>query len=344
MSRLSDRFGIPTLISPDLSIIEAPVRPTLRAMAEVARKDSVISSLLSQHKPNNGSAHFFPILKAFESELEILEMQFRECQSPLLDRLLSSIKLRLYSYSLQLSNSQPDSDLRNRNRRDGTLNDHLHTANYVSKAFALAMRVINSSLDENTNAESSQERISRSCALWTFVDLQSFVMAVFIVLQLARKHQNLFDSNQVTDAIQQACSMLRSCSVVDGDHFYRVCDIISYMVENRSTAAEETGASTDVEDVAPTIRPSMGVGVAHDIVKEAKKRYRRRKRFPEQFPEADASTNMGNFEAESVASSEDWLQVQLPQTITADFNLLMWPSWDGGAEFGFANGDSTSFH
>ncbi|AEO68572.1 uncharacterized protein THITE_2118139 [Thermothielavioides terrestris NRRL 8126] len=330
---LSDRFGIPSLVSLEPSVLAAPMPPVLRAVAEAARKDSIISSLLAQQKPGNGLQSFLPVLKASESQLESLDTEFGEHESPLLQRLLSSIKLRLYSCAL-LPNAQ-DQDA------GAGAESSLHIMSYATKAYTIAMAVINKALEGHDGdtykiaATGGGEHSPPRCALWTFIDLQSFIMAVFTVLHLVRTYPNLSGQHEVSRISQQTCSMLHACSVVEGDHFYRVCEVISYLASkgpNTESSDEDTGA----EDAVPTIRPSIGVGVAHKMIKEAKKRYRSGRRFPEQFPMMDSDGTA--VEAESAAgttpSTDDWLQFPLSNLVPPAFDMMTWPSWDSGVMFG----------
>jgi len=76
----------------------------------------------------------------------------------------------------------------------------------------------------------------------------------------------------------------------------------------------------------------MGVGLAHDMLKDAKRRYRRRRRFPEQFPDVDAGTAEAEAEAVSVAeSTEYWPEFPLSQFLAPEFDFGSWPQWNGGA-------------
>ncbi|KAK4234665.1 fungal-specific transcription factor domain-containing protein [Achaetomium macrosporum] len=329
---LSDRFGIPTLVRLEPSILTAQMPPILRAVAESVHKDSVISSLLSQHKSNNVPPHFFNVLKVSETELESLETKHKEHDSPLLNRLLCSIKLRIYSLAL-VAHPRPTADSAIPDASD----EDLYMANYVSKAYAVAIHVVNTSLERHfgilpdASPNSCQQR-PQPCALWTFIDLQAFILAVFTLLHLVRNYKHLSNSTDISNAIQRAYSMLQACSVLDGDHFYRVCDVINYLASRRPSTETE-GEPTGAEDTAPTIRPS--VGIAHDVIKEAKGRYRDRRRFPEQFP--DLGTTGTSTEAENMAgvapSIDDSLQFPSSNPVDLDFAMMAWPHWDGGAAF-----------
>jgi hypothetical protein len=281
-------------------------------------------------------------MKGFGEELDDLSARFKEHRSPLLDRLMASIKLRLYSYALLPSHARGDGQDLDASDEKHASESPLEVANYTSKAYSVAMHIIRTSIDDHSRSDFDQvaggsfsyDGQFSPCALWTFIDLQSFIMAVFTILHLSRKQQNLFDNKEVSDIIQRAWATLKSCSVVDGDHFYRVCDVINYLAAKvPNTDSDEP---VEAEGIAPTLRPNMGTGVAYDIVKEAKKRYRRRKRFPEQFPEDLPAAEINEAATESTPGTDDWLQDPLSQSMFPDLDFLPWSrsNWDESISFG----------
>ena len=315
-----------------------PASPILAAIAEVVHKDSVISSLLDHHKPGfvDIGPSCLPVLKACEAWMEDLDARHLRHQSLLLERLLCCLKLRLYSYGVGATSSMDASNAGHESA--------LHMASYVSKAYNVAMHVLETALEDktattttSTHADQQGNDASAPCALWTFIDHQSVLMAVLTLLHLVRSHRSLSEAGNVSAAIQRVQSMLQACSIVKGDHFYRVCEVISYHLESaqggRSVPemrAEEQPPTAAEDDVAPTIGTGMGVGLAHDMLKDAKRRYRRRRRFPEQFPDVDAGT--AEAEAMSVAeSTEYWPEFPLAQFLAPEFDLGLWPQWGGGA-------------
>jgi hypothetical protein len=323
--RLSDRFGVPNQLSMDWHITKLPAPPVLAAVAEAVQKDCVMSSLLAHQKSGTDQGPTsMPVLKACEAWLEDLEARLPRHRSPLLDRLLCSLTLRLYSCGMGA----------NRHAGDFGHGNSLHMASYVSKAYKVALYVLDTSLEDQSAAHAQQgQEASAPCALWTFIDLQSVLMATFTLLHLTRRQRGLSGAGTASAAIQRAHSTLQACSVVEGDHFYRVCDVISYHLAARAPPAAGRGSEepTGAEDVAPTIGPGMGVGVAHDMLKEAKRRYRRGKRFPEQFPDVDAGAGAAEAESSSVTgSTEEWPEFPLSQLLAVDFDFASWPQWDGG--------------
>jgi hypothetical protein len=324
----------------DWHVTAISASPVLAAIAEVVYKDSVISPLLAYHKLGVESrASSLPVLKACEAWIEDLEARLLRHQSPLLERLLCCLKLRLYSCGVGATAM----DASNVNHESA-----LHMASYVSKAYNVAMQVLDASLEDKpatTHAQQGGHDAPSPCALWTFIDQQSVLMAVLTLLHLVRRHRSLSEAGNVSTAIQRVQSMLQACSVVEGDHFYRVCEVISYHLEEaQGPVAPEMGPEeppTGAEDMTPTIGTGMGVGLAHDMLKDAKRRYRRRRRFPEQFPDVDIDTA----EAQGVSdteSTEYWPEFPLAQFLAPEFDYGLWPEWEGGAGMEMA-GPMTQF-
>jgi len=311
-----------------------PASPILAAIAEVVHKDSVISSLLDHHEPGfvDSGPSCLPVLEACEAWVEDLDARHLRHQSLLLERLLCCLKLRLYSYGVGATTGMDASNASHESA--------LHMASYVTKAYNVAIHVLDTALEDKpatTHAGQQGNDASGPCALWTFIDHQSVLMAVLTLLHLVRRYRSLSEAGNVSAAIQRLQSMLQACSVVEGDHFYRVCEVISYHLESAQgghlvpeMGPEEEPPTAAEDDVAPTIGTGMGVGLAHDMLKDAKRRYRRRRRFPEQFPDVDAGT--AESEAMSVAeSTEYWPAFPLSQFLAPEFDFGSWPQWDGGA-------------
>ncbi|KAK0611667.1 hypothetical protein B0T14DRAFT_440320 [Immersiella caudata] len=326
----STRHGIPSTIplehvNPQLPLPQGS--QVLGAAVELARKDMVISSLLSDHDGASIPPTRTPALRALAVELEDLDAKIQPHQSPLLDRILSTIKLRLYSFVFRQGRGNAKSHC-----------DPADVTMYISKAYAVATHHITTSLDDDVQN-------------WTFIDLQSFIMALFTVLDISRRHRTFVNPQQVSEMFQRGSEMLRSCSVIDGDHFYRVCEIINYL-SAKPPPGGESDQPLDPDTMTTTIRPEAGIGVAYDIVKEAQKRYRRNVRFPEEFP--DLSTDPaamdtkgdgteGNAPGLGVASGEmegssvgdgsadfEWMRDDfLSQSMfPAEVNFASWSGWE----------------
>lgn len=304
---------------------EAP--PLLRAAVELTRKDMVISSILSQRN-GAGFRHFPPALRALGIELEDLDTRVQGHRSPLLDRMLCATKLRLYSFALRCSSTEHAELAAGLPDHNSTGGDPADLMPHASKSYTTAVHVISMALEAHIDNNHSQ--MPSLCATWTFIDLQSFIMALFVVLQISRRYRNLCDSQQVSAMMQHASSLLKSCSVIDGDHFYRVGDIISYL-STRIPAAESGEQPVEAESIAPTILPSAGIGVAYDMLKEAKKRYRWSVRFPESFPDVGAGprVEMGTGSINVGGEASEWLQEDpLMRSLFADFDFTSWGGWD----------------
>jgi hypothetical protein len=233
----------------------------------------VISSLLAQRDGTSIPPARTPALRALAVELEDLEAKVQLYQSPMLDRIISTIKLRLYSFVFRRS-IEPGTPTDRAPDGSGSNSDQADLAMYISKAYTVATHLITTSLDDEVQR-------------WTFIDLQSFIMALFTVLDISRRHRNFVNVQQISEMFQRASELLKSCSVIDGDHFYRVCEIINYL-SSKPPPGGESDQPLDPDVMATAIRPEAGIGVAYDIVKEAKKRYRRNVRFPEEFPDLSA--------------------------------------------------------
>ncbi|KAK0701309.1 hypothetical protein B0H67DRAFT_98217 [Lasiosphaeris hirsuta] len=308
----STRHGIPSTIplehmDPQLQLSQGATVPSqmLRAAVELARKDMVISSLLSHRDGAGMPPDRPPALRALGIELEHLDAKIQQCQSPLLQRMLCSTKIRLYSFALRAEHDAPATGI-------GGKEDLII---YISKAYAVARHIIINSLEDQVGK-------------WSFIDLQSFIMALFIVLHISRRHHSVCNVQQVLEMFQRASALLKSCSVIDGDHFYRVCEIINYLLAQPPAGSESSDQPVESEAMATTIQPAAGIGVAYDIIKEAKKRYRRSVWFPEEFPDLSSSAAV---ELETGSSSAgvgagDWIQEDpLMQSMFApDLNIASW--------------------
>ncbi|KAK4452231.1 hypothetical protein QBC34DRAFT_294192 [Podospora aff. communis PSN243] len=333
----STRHGIPSTIPLEHVNPQFPLpqgTQILGAAVELARKDMVISSLLAQRDGTSIPPARTPALRALAVELEDLEAKVQPYQSPMLDRILSTIKLRLYSFVFRRSIEPATPADRARSGLKSN-SDQADLTMYVSKAYAVATNLITTSLDDDVQR-------------WTFIDLQSFIMALFTVLDISRRHRNFVNVQHASEMFQRASELLKSCSVIDGDHFYRVCEIINYL-SSKPPPGGESDQPLDPDAMATAIRPEAGIGVAYDMVKEAKKRYRRSVRFPEEFPDlsadpapmdrGDGSTGGGlgvgaGGEGSSVGDGSgsadyEWMRDDfLSQSMfPADLNFPSWSGW-----------------
>ena len=335
INRQSIRHGIPSTIpiehvDPHLQVSQggSHVSQVLITAIELTRKDMVISSLLSQRDGTNSSLGCPPALRALGIELEQLDANVQQFHSPLLRRMLCTTKIRLYSFALRPSSIDHDGPQLPPAGTRSSQAEPADLAIYISKAYTIATHIITTSLDDHENIQK-----------WSFIDLQSFIMALFTVLQISRRNRNLCDILQVSDMMQRASTLLKSCSIIDGDHFYRVCEIIDYLSAKAPVGDESRDQPVDAETMVSTIRPGAGIGVAYDMVKEAKKRYRRSVRFPEEFPDLGSvgtSTGSGSgVEMETGSSSagdgagdQQWM-LEDPMMQSFDFNFAGWAGWDG---------------
>jgi hypothetical protein len=310
------------------------------AAAELAHKDSVIVSYLTHQASGSSFKSRLPIMRTCESDLEMLASRLNLSFPPLLDRLYSVVKLRLYSYALLGLRKDDELDLPGVSPGAMPAQAPLEVMGYISKTYSVVLHVINSSVHalDGRWVHASATSLTplggarrAECAPWTFIDFQALVFSVFLLLHIRHIYPSIAGNSETQDAIHRAWTFLKACSVAEGDHFHRVCDIIHYI------STEEHHDDTVAEDEGPADGgQGTGTDVAYSVVRMAQKRYRSSwKRYPDKFSDA------GDTDADGATATknqeQDWLQSSAFADVAGSglmgFEFPLWPSWESGQGF-----------
>lgn len=227
-----------------------------------------------------------------------------------------AVELQLYSYVFSLDTEAEHHPL---GGVDLSLSPEI--ADYVSKAYLLALNVIQDCVEEEAEVRS-----------WTFFDFHYLMHAAMVILYISRQYPQTSDQVEAKDAIQQAWRLLKSRCLTEGDHFQRICDVIEYISNTDWSDDATKGAQTRIL----LVRSRMAANVVYDVIARAKVRYLLgKKRLKEQLPERTGSVSKM---APALAldpplagdASDLW-----PQQTDADYSLgsldeFLVPEWDMG--------------
>jgi hypothetical protein len=334
---LSFRFSTHNVLSVESSLIErhlhgsSDLPPIIIAAACISQKDMAISSLFSQDTPMTTQ-----IVKLFESDLDGIKKRFEHDWDLLLDNNLSGVKLRLYSMFLSRSNnaSHAAGEASQSQSQRGLSGE---VATYVSKAYQTALDIIQASLSSAKAAEetramrtasvASNETQSATVHHWTVIELQYFTFATFILFDLSQKYQPSGDTSESKTMVHRAWDLLNSCSVIEGDHYRRICDVIQYLV-TRERSSNEPSRDSGLEQV-------QGVQIPLAVLDRAQARYSESwKRYPSRFPETfdNLNTKPGRKDVDPAGHGNEvptWYQTAPDPGAAVD---MMPPEFDPGNE------------
>lgn len=283
-------------------------------MLEISQREYTNSSLLGNDEtiPDGLRPDPVALIRSLAPGLHVLGTG-RAYSWPLhVKRQLMTVELQLYSYVFSLDTGT-ERDILGGN----DLSESPEIANYVSKAYLLALKIIDEALAEEAQVKS-----------WTFFDFHNLMHAVMVLLYISRQYPQTSDQVEAKDAIQQAWRLYKSRQLTEGDHFHRLCDVIEYI--------SNTDWSNDVMELAETrrllVRSRMSANVVYDVIARAKVRYLlgKKKRLKEQLPER-AKLDLRETAAQAgEASDKMW-----PQQADADYSLasmdeFLVQEWDMG--------------
>ncbi|KAJ5804917.1 hypothetical protein N7474_010804 [Penicillium riverlandense] len=216
-----------------------------------------------------------PIIESFEADLNSLETTKWESWDLTTKMSFLGTKLHLYAYNLTAKNhtfsSPPLPDRRS----------HF----YFSEAYKTSIRLIqtwcaalspakSTPVPANLAPEPSFSKLSRC---WTIFEKLSLTYAVFSLLKFTKLSPNTHSHDLNTDnAIRQALTFLKSCSVFKDDHFSRVCDIVEYICHLDGSSSNHNGSlSSLLSSKTPDVRSHMSSNVLLNVVLLAKERFER---------------------------------------------------------------------
>lgn len=334
---ISARLGLPATVSPDHTILEAlssddtkvPIK--LRIILDLAYKELIFSNLLGHNinSPDGLSPDPIPLIQAFDSELDQLEMRYRSNWDPALERSLLAARLRLYSFALPRAAKGST-----RNKAGPTIST-THSgfqslaSSYLAKSYSLSMRLLEASCPPGTSNPDttgsqppnghSQAASSNLAHFWTSWDSANFVLATLILLQIKRRwHFNPEDA-AATNAISRAWSLLSACSVAEGDHYNRVCDIIEYV-----SKLDWPHHPSSRPEPSLTMSSRMGTSIQWDLIRRARRRYGDGKaKYEKQLAEPQTSLSPSNTSFNDVGDFSAF-----PDVLPTLFDDVLWPTWD----------------
>lgn len=337
---ISARLGLPATVSPDHTVLEAlasddnTVSTSIRMRLELAYKELTFSNLLGHNSsaPDGLFPNPLPVIQAFDSELDQIEVKYRSCWNISLERSFLATKLRLYSYAIprtEKGNEEPGQDPVAATALGRTATSRASTSSYLAKSYGTALRLIEiSSLANAVNASSSRDLSPVGQArpptlnliyFWTSWDVGDFTLATLTLLQITKRWHFNNEEAAATNAISRAWNLLSSCSVAEGDHFNRVCDIIEYV----SKLHWPRNLSSKLEPTLST-RSRMGTSIQWDLIRRARRRFGNgTSKYDKQLAEPHTEVSPSNSSLNDLADFST-----MPDILPTLFDDVLWPTWD----------------
>lgn len=332
---LSARLGLPATVSPDHTILEAlddnGIPTAIRIRLELAYKELTFSNLLGHNRsaPDGLFPDPLPLIEAFDSELDQIEVRHSSFWNIASERGLLATKLRLYSYAI------PRTEKANKESGQGwvaTTTSVRHDTTRASissclaKSYSMALRLIEISSSAYPNKTGSSEGFDQTkqahpnlVCFWTSWDSVDLILATFTLLQIIKRWHFNPEEVAATNAISRAWNLLSSCSVAEGDHFNRVCDIIEYV----SKLEWPRDLSLKSEPTLST-RSRMGTSIQWDLIRRARRRYGNGMvKYDKQLAEPQSEVSPSN---SSLNDLPDF--PVMPDILPTLFDDVLWPTWD----------------
>ncbi|KAL2823385.1 hypothetical protein BDW59DRAFT_148809 [Aspergillus cavernicola] len=286
---LSCHLGIPSTLKLDHTLLHslgtwpAPLPASIRDLLQVAYRSFSFSGILGHYE---GTADGLlpdpiPIIESFEADLNSLETTNWELWDLTTKMSFLGTKLHLYAYNLTAKHHTFSSP---------QLPDR-RSQYYFSEAYATAIRLIQTwcaALSSTTPiaipatlvTKPSFSKLARS---WTIFEKLSLTYAVLSLVKFTMLSPTTNSHDINTDnAIRQALTFLKSCSVFKDDHFSRLCDIIEYICHldgssSNSNSNSNNGSPSKLSscNYNPEVRSHMSSNVLLNVVLRAKERFER---------------------------------------------------------------------
>jgi hypothetical protein len=292
------------MIRPDYTIRNAAsgsynMPQTFKILAELMLKEYTLSTFLGNNDdfPDGLLPNPYEVIKAFESELSVLENRYGNSWDAGVQRLFDCAKLKLYSYGLprKRSNSVPRATNGYPQLSEARI-ANAQVTYYLSRAYSTAVRLLKSAVSGNSGivhnqqpSPTSADNTPTDASLYMYYssfDLYNTVYTIMFLLQITQHWQLNPEREETNNLIRQVWLMLKSRSLADGDHFHRVCEIIEYISgihwphNGEAQEAAELGA-----------RSRMSGSIMYDLIYRAKQRYKEgRMRHKEQLPDEQAQS------------------------------------------------------
>lgn len=291
---LSSHLGVPSTLKLDHSILQAlttwpaSLPASIRDLLQVAYRSFSFSGILGHYE---GAADGLlpdpiPIIKAFEADLNALEASNWMSWDLTTKMSFLGAKLHLYSYNLTAQG---------RNFSSPQLPDS-RSSYYLSRAYTTAIRLIqtwcaatgtspssSSSTTTRLVTEPSFPELARS---WTIFEKTSLAYGVVLLLKLTKlspttSHHDIPITTE--NAIREALTFLKSCSVLKDDHFQRLCDVVEYICHLDSRSNNNNGSLLDFSaTAAPSnseVRSRMSSNALFNVILRAKERFHRSNKY-----------------------------------------------------------------
>jgi hypothetical protein len=354
-SSLSSRHGVPATIKLDYGLIESlgeqpqESQSILRLYLELSQKDLAFSSLLGDYMGTRDGLHPdpLPIMKSVDPDIERIARP-EATWPPSLERWILGVKLRLYSFALSYS---CHTDKFNAGTRFPLSADpSLDVANFVSKLYTVSMRIIHISTvgtGESINAADNHK-------YWMSFDFQSFALAVAALLHITILRQNSFDNTESASAIRRAWNLLKSCSLIEGDHYSRFCEVIDFISKSQWPVVDASTSKLPIPQVA--VRARMGANLLNDVLRTARRRFApgskrmsqklageisEEKKEPDQDQRSKNGDDSGNMSMEDQISTLDIMNASMMDNsfpdiafstaltgVTPSFDNYFWTDWE----------------
>ncbi|KAL2844809.1 fungal-specific transcription factor domain-containing protein [Aspergillus pseudoustus] len=286
---LSCQLGIPSTMKIDNTILNSlgpwssPLPLAISDHLQVSYKCFSFSGILGHYEgtPDGLLPNPMPIIESFGADLNALESAKWESWGLTTRLSFLCTKLHLFSYSLTVQNADHHAD-------SPALLPDPRSARYLSEAYITAIRLVETCCggtlftnSATTQAITSDEFLPPKVGrCWTIFERSALIYAVLFLLRLTRlTPNNNFPQIRSDNAIRQATTFLRSCSVFKDDHFSRLCDILDYICDTESGGNDGSSpASWLADDLG--VRSRMSSNIVFDAILRAKARFHRGHALP----------------------------------------------------------------
>ena len=250
---LSSHIGIPSTVHVDNAIITAVgsrpswLPPVLEHHLKIAYQGYQINHSLGHHEMTATGLLPNPIsiIKVFDTSLRALETQIGGSWSFVSEIAFLKVQLQLYSFAVnaELSESKKVSEI------------SLPTLEIMELANLSAIKLIEVAAN-----------LSEDVVLWSTNTHSAVAYAVCFLLKLsALPDRSCIDRVTARNSISQGWNLLRGGSVMENDHFSRICTIIEYLVKRNDTVQSDR--------LSMTVEARMSANIVLDAAWRAKDRF-----------------------------------------------------------------------
>ena len=231
---MSSRFGLPTSIMADHSILEAlaskpPWLPeTLYHQLHIAHQGTKFCKVLGNYEmtatgllPNP-----IPIIQMFDGELRAQEARFASSWRRNEYIFFLATKLQLYSFALTATGLEST---------DHSLSAERY-AEIFSHSYLTAMSLVQSVI-----------QCPSELPYWTEHQLKYVLDAVFFLIKLIGCSYDFVDEARARNVISQIWQLIRSRSQTENDRPARICSVIEYLSQNRRNQERNNNASVNIK-------------------------------------------------------------------------------------------------